>query len=201
MFWATALAVVCYLIGSIPFPLLVSRWVRGIDLRQHGSGNMGATNAARVLGKRWFPVVFGLDFAKGAAATYLAKALLPELSGLDLALAAAIGGAAAVIGHCFPIYVGFTGGVGLAASAGALALVSPGLMLTATAGLGLLWALSGNMYVGTAGAALLYPLMGYFWVDSLSVALVLTVWGLVVFALHRKDVARWLQSRRTGDPT
>lgn len=64
MLTALLVMLACYLIGSIPFPVLVSRYAMGIDLRQHGSGNMGAMNAARVLGKKWFPVVFGLDFAK-----------------------------------------------------------------------------------------------------------------------------------------
>lgn len=190
-----AVAVLSYLVGSIPFPLLVSRWVRGIDLREHGSGNMGATNAARVLGKKWFPVVFGLDFLKGAAATYLASLALAQYLGVDPALAAAIGGAAAVIGHCFPIYVGFRGGVGLAASAGALALVSPWLMLTCLVGIGLFWLLSRDMYVGTAVTALLYPAVAYYWIPSVPVAAVMTVWGLVVFGLHWKEVARWMQKR------
>ncbi len=198
MLWAVLIAIVCYLIGSIPFPLLVSRWAKGIDLREHGSGNMGATNAARVLGKKWFPVVFGLDFAKGAVATYLARLLLPRLVGLDPELSAAIGGAAAVIGHCFPIYVGFRGGVGLAATAGALALVSPFLMLSSAVAIALFWVISRNMYVGTAAAAVLYPVMGYYWIPSVPVAVVMSIWAAVVFGLHWKDVSRWLESRRAA---
>lgn len=184
----------CYLVGAVPFPILVSRWVMGIDLRQHGSGNMGAMNAARVLGKRWFPVVFGLDFAKGAAATYLARLLLPLLLPIDPVLAATLGAIAAVAGHCFPVYVGFKGGVGLAASAGALALISPWMMLVTLAGIGLFWVLLRNMYVGVAASALLAPLSGWFLgFREPAVVAAITVWGLLVFGVHFKDVRAWLR--------
>lgn len=59
-----------YFVGAIPFGLLMVRWVRGIDLRTVGSGNIGATNAARALGGRWFPAVFALDFLKGFAPVF-----------------------------------------------------------------------------------------------------------------------------------
>jgi acyl phosphate:glycerol-3-phosphate acyltransferase len=193
MRWAVPVMLLCYLIGAIPFPLLVSRWVRGIDLRQHGTGNMGATNAARVLGAKWFPIVFGLDFAKGAVATALARLLLPQLAGLhDPVLAATLGAICAVVGHCFPVYVGFQGGVGLAASAGALAVISPWLLLTALAGIGLFWLLSRNMYVGTAASALLAPAYGWAlgFREGPQVAAV-GVWALVVFGVHFKDVRTW----------
>ncbi len=189
----------CYLIGSLPFPLLVSRLVKGIDLRQYGSGNMGATNAARVLGRKWFPVVFGLDFGKGALAAWLGAFYLPVLSGGDPALGAALGGLLGVIGHCFPIYVGFRGGVGLAASAGALAVLSPLLLVGAGAGIALLWALLRNMYVGVAAAALAFPAIG--WVTGLqgpAVVAVLTVWGILVFAVHFRDVRAWWLGRARG---
>ena len=165
----------------------------GIDLRQHGSGNMGAMNAARVLGKRWFPLVFGLDFAKGAAATCLAGYLLPQYLGIDYALGAAIGGTLVVIGHCFPVFAGFKGGVGLAATAGALAMISVWLLAAGCAGILLFWALTRNMYVGVAITSLLYP--GLVWGVGLrapAVVGVMAVWGLVVFGVHFKDVQGWV---------
>jgi glycerol-3-phosphate acyltransferase PlsY len=197
MLWALPVIIaVCYLVGSIPFPLFVSRLVLGIDLRQHGTGNMGATNAARLLGKKWFPVVFGLDFAKGAAATYIARAVLPGILGIDPVLAATIGAIAAVTGHCFPIFAGFKGGVGLAASAGALALISPWLLLATVIGILIFWGLSRDMYVGTAAAALAAPLSG--WLVGLRGAALLSaiaLWGLLVFAVHLKDLKSWFASR------
>lgn len=198
MLLAIVLVVLCYLIGAVPFPVLVSRYAMGIDLRQHGSGNMGAMNAARVLGKRWFPAVFGLDFAKGALAAYLAMRVLPLLVPMDTTLAAAIGACAAVIGHCFPVYVGFKGGVGLAASAGALVIISPWLLVAVGLSILLLWLLSRNMYAGTAFAALLTPLYAWLLLHKAGATAAVTVWALVVFAVHFKDVRRWWAERRAA---
>ena len=196
MLYTLSLLLLCYLIGSIPFAVVVSRRARGIDLREHGSGNMGAMNAARVLGRRWFPVVFGLDFVKGALATYLGHTLIASWAGIDPVLGAAIGGLSAVVGHCFPIFVGFKGGVGLATTAGALALVSWPLMMTASAVIGLFWALARSMYVGVAVASVIYPVLGWYWLQSGAITLVLAMWGLVVFYLHLGDVRDWLAARK-----
>lgn len=193
-----AVVVVCYLIGSIPFPILVSRWVMGIDLRQHGSGNMGATNAARVLGKKWFPVVFGLDFLKGAVATYVAMRLLPGLTDVAPAVAASVGAFFAVAGHCFPVYVGFKGGVGLAASAGALVVIN--FWLLAAVGLCILalWRLTRNMYVGTAAAAATAPLWTWLLWQRTDMVLAVFCWAALVVAVHMKDVRAWWDSRRAA---
>lgn len=192
-----AVLIGCYLLGSIPFPVIVSRLVKGVDLRRHGSGNMGALNSARVLGKRWFPVVFGLDFAKGAVAVTVARALLPGAVAIDPIVAGALGGLFAVIGHCFPIFAGFKGGVGLAATAGAFALISPGLLITALAAIGLGWALLRNMSVGVAATALIAPAMAWYWLGTPAAIAVLTAWGALVFGLHWDDVGRWLAARRS----
>lgn len=198
MLWVILVAPLCYLLGSVPFPVIVSRLVAGIDLREHGSGNMGARNAGRVLGKRWFPVVMGLDFAKGATAAYLAREVLSAQAAMDPVLAASIGGLFAVIGHCFPIFVGFKGGVGLAATGGSLLVLSLPFGLTAGAALLLFWGLSRNAYVGTAAAALLYPVIGWYWLGSPAVIGVLAVWGLVVFFLHMGDLKDWVQQRKAA---
>lgn len=111
-----------YLIGSIPFGLIVARLVGGIDIRQHGSGNIGATNVGRTLGRKWFFVVFMLDMLKGFLPTFFAMAetaaikpgnLTPLTSHAPILVAAA-----AVIGHNFPIYLKFKGGKGVATSLG-----------------------------------------------------------------------------------
>lgn len=192
-----AVLIGCYLLGSIPFPVIVSRLVKGVDLRKHGSGNMGALNSARVLGKRWFPVVFGLDFAKGAVAVTAARALLPGALPIDPTLAGALGGLFAVLGHCFPVFAGFRGGVGLAATAGAFTLISPGLLVTALAAIALGWGLLRNMYVGVAATALVAPAMAWYWLGTPGTTAVLTAWGALVFGLHWGDVTRWLAVRRS----
>ncbi len=112
-----ALIIVAYLLGSIPFGQIIAK-AHGKDLRAIGSGNIGATNLARALGKKWAYLCFFLDVAKGFAPVFAATRLLsspPASSELALAIAVAI---AAVLGHIFPIYLNFKGGKGVATSFG-----------------------------------------------------------------------------------
>ena len=112
-------AVVGYLLGSIPFGLIASKYFSGADVRNFGSGKTGFTNSLRVLGmKRSIPVFAG-DFLKGVAA-----ALLPLLY-TDDPWARAVGGLAAVIGHIWPLFAGFRGGRGVLTGAGVLLALSP----------------------------------------------------------------------------
>jgi len=128
----------CYLLGAVPFGYLVARW-KGVDIRRHGSGNVGATNVGRVLGRRFGVLVLALDAAKGAAATVTAGWLmtrLPSLGGLspshrDLVLLGA--GAACVIGNILPIYLRFRGGKGVATSLGVVLGIYPYLTWPALA--------------------------------------------------------------------
>lgn len=113
------LIVICYLIGSISFSYLAGRKLKGIDIRQHGSGNAGATNTMRVLGKIPAISVFILDILKGIAAVWIGRWLFPEL----LWVAAACG-LAAVIGHNWPVFFGFKGGKGIATTIGVMAMLS-----------------------------------------------------------------------------
>lgn len=119
----THLAAACagYIIGSVPFGYLAGR-VAGVDVRTCGSGNVGATNVVRVLGKKFGYSVFLLDFAKGLAAVFCAR-WLSNRAALDSAgaeVATAFAGIAAVIGHSFPIWLKFRGGKGVATCIGAL---------------------------------------------------------------------------------
>src|ERR1041385_8394048 len=110
-----------YLLGAIPFGYLIAK-IRGIDIRKAGSGNIGATNVVRVLGKQYGYLVFGLDFLKGFGAVKISMSMAtavqpewgsPETFGIFAAVAA-------VIGHSFPVWLKFRGGKGVATSAGAL---------------------------------------------------------------------------------
>jgi glycerol-3-phosphate acyltransferase PlsY len=120
--WASP--VIAYLVGSIPFGLVLVRIFRGIDLRTIGSGNIGATNAMRAAGKPVGYAVFLLDFLKGLAPVlWLAPALAAsEERTLSLQV---ISGAMAVLGHCFPIYLRFRGGKGVSTGCGALIALAP----------------------------------------------------------------------------
>src|SRR5262249_5584051 len=117
-------AVVAYLIGSVPFGYLVARW-RGIDILRYGSGNIGATNVGRILGKSYGLVVFVLDFLKGAIPVAVARALTAKDVGVPrhtLPVTAAI---AAFLGHLLPIFLRFRGGKGVATGAGAVVVLTP----------------------------------------------------------------------------
>src|SRR5438876_8791347 len=121
MLTLAAIAIISYLLGSIPAGYLVGR-MAGIDIRKVGSGNIGATNVTRVLGKRYGYPVFAVDFLKGLAAVILsiliAKHTQPSWFSPDLfGITAAV---SSVIGHSFPVWLRFKGGKGVATSAGAL---------------------------------------------------------------------------------
>ncbi len=112
-----------YLAGAIPFGWLVARVAGGIDPRRHGSGNIGATNVWRLLGARAGIAVLALDFGKGLGPVLAARRLAPtpaegEVFGL-------VAGIAAILGHVFPVYLGFRGGKGVATGGGALAALAP----------------------------------------------------------------------------
>ena len=118
-----------YLLGAVPFGLVMVRLIKGLDLRQVGSGNIGATNAMRVLGKPLGLLAFFLDAGKGLVPTPFlathASALDGIFDGALAGLAASLCGIAAVLGHCFPVYLGFKGGKGVATACGAVVGVDP----------------------------------------------------------------------------
>ncbi len=114
-------AIGAYLIGSFPSGFVIGRF-RGVDLRREGSGNIGATNALRVLGKKWGYLCFALDIGKGALAVALAEFFAPAL-GLDVTFAGILAAIGVLLGHTFSVWLGFRGGKGIATSGGiALAL-------------------------------------------------------------------------------
>lgn len=108
-----------YLSGSVPFGVLLTR-LRGVDVRASGSGNIGATNVARVAGKKLGVVVLLLDAAKGAGPVLLARHLLPDRPFLHAGV-----GLAAFFGHVFPIWLRLKGGKGVATAAGVLLVLVP----------------------------------------------------------------------------
>lgn len=108
--------IMCYLLGSVSFSVVLAKALKGIDIRQHGSGNAGATNTLRVLGKGPAILVLALDVLKGIAAVWIGRWL-----GGDSEWVAALCGLAAIIGHNWPIYFRFRGGKGIATTIGVMA--------------------------------------------------------------------------------
>ena len=148
-----------YLIGSIPAGYIAGRIV-GIDIRTVGSGNIGATNVTRVLGKRYGYPVFIVDFLKGFAAVgmsiMIAKRTQPVL--IPSELLGVVGAVACVLGHSFPVWLGFKGGKGVAASAGALFGLMPFVALIAVAVWLIIFCLTRYVSVASMTAALAVPI-------------------------------------------
>lgn len=145
-----------YLLGAVPTSYLAARLFRGIDLREHGSRNLGATNLYRVLGWRYAVPVGLLDAAKGLVPVLV---FAPRVSSSELF--ALICGLVAVVGHVFSVFVGFKGGKGVATAAGVMLGLTPGALGVAV----LVWAalvyLTGYVSVGSIAAAAIFPLAVY----------------------------------------
>ncbi len=140
-----------YLVGSIPTAYLTGRWVKGIDLRRYGSGNIGASNVAAHVGRAYFVPVVAFDLlVKGTTTVLLARAM-----GLGEGLQA-IAGLAAVLGHGWPLYTRFVGGRAVITAAGVLLVLAPVevFLCAAVAGLGVLLFRSTALWVGIAVALL-----------------------------------------------
>ncbi len=191
--WISAAAVaLSYLVGSIPWGLVLVRLVKGIDLRTVGSGNIGATNAMRAAGKPLGLTVFALDFAKGWAAIALcAQALAGVAATSPVAMVCA---AASVLGHCFPVWLAFRGGKGVATGCGALVAVDP-----------LIWVLGGavwlvtlalSRYVGLASIAMgvAFPIAAWWRTGADGAAATVGAAGLALLILirHRSNMRRML---------
>jgi acyl phosphate:glycerol-3-phosphate acyltransferase len=184
-----AVAALClglaYLLGSIPFGLLVARAVAGVDVRRQGSGNIGASNVARAVGRGPGAVVLALDAAKGALAVALAWLLAPDWPALH-----ALSGLVAVLGHIAPVWLGFRGGKGVATALGVLALLVPEAAL---AGL-LVWLLAVAVWrksslgslLGAVSAVAVAAVSGRPWPSA---ALTLVLLGVLLFT-HRQNLAR-----------
>jgi len=152
MLFYALLAVGSYLVGAIPFGLVIGK-LHGVDIRKVGSGNIGATNVTRAVGKAAGRVCFFLDFLKGALPVLAAQLIYPGVYWLPL-----VCGAAAVVGHIFPVYLKFKGGKGISTAAGVALALAPYPLACAAA----VWAASFFIwrYVSLASilAALALPL-------------------------------------------
>ncbi len=181
-----------YLVGSIPFGWLFAR-AKGIDIFQEGSGNIGATNVGRVLGKRIGIVVLVLDFAKGALPVTAALMFAGE-STLRPGLLEVGAGLAAFLGHLFPIYLGFRGGKGIATGAGVVAVLFPLAALAAL--LAFLATATATRYVSlaalfAAAVLLMFYLLHQPAIDATDPRTAFALFAVaLVFYRHRGNIAR-----------
>jgi glycerol-3-phosphate acyltransferase PlsY len=185
-------ALLGYLLGSIPFGLMIGRATRGIDLRDYGSHRTGATNALRTLGARAAAVVLVLDVAKGVAAVLLARVLFAADPPVEWA--AAIAGFAAIVGHNWSVFIRFTGGRGVATSTGALGAMSIWtVVILVPVVFGIMWR-SRYVSLGSVSGALLAPVvtaaLWYFGVASLPAVVYALAAGVLVTVAHADNIAR-----------
>jgi glycerol-3-phosphate acyltransferase PlsY len=181
---AIPLTAIAYLIGSIPFGLLISK-AKGQDIRTMGSCNIGATNVLRCLGKPLGITCFVLDVLKG----YLPAAFFPMIVKIDPAFGILFG-TAAILGHNFPIFLKFKGGKGVATSAGVLLGVAP---LAVVIGL-LTWVIvfysSGYVSLGSIVAAIFVILTSWTAGYGKVTAVALTLLGILTIYRHRTNIQR-----------
>ncbi len=181
-----------YLLGAIPFGLMIGRATRGIYLRDYGSHRTGATNALRTLGARAAAVVLICDVAKGVAAVLLARVLFAADPQVEWA--AAIAGFAAIVGHNWSVFIRFTGGRGVATSTGALGAMSIWtVVILVPVVFGIMWR-SRYVSLGSVSGALLAPVitaaLWYFGVASLPAVVYALAAGVLVTVAHADNIAR-----------
>lgn len=186
----------CYLLGSVSFAVLLVRLFRGVDVRQLGSGNAGATNVLRTAGKRLGVATLFLDALKGTLAVLLMRGVTWDPRWLG---AAAV---AAVVGHMFPAFFGFKGGKGVATAVGAFLVIAPLAVLLVAAGFFLVVAATRLVSLGSITAASLFPLVlrALFHAPDPTVVSAAALTVLLVFA-HRANLKRLLAGteRRLGE--
>jgi len=189
-----------YLLGAIPFGILIAS-MHGIDLRKIGSGNIGATNLARALGKKWAYVCFVLDLAKGLLPTFLAGVWFVKGGSWGLIAQLAVG-CAAIIGHIFPVYLKFKGGKGVATSFGVALGLWPYYTISAVIAL-VIWIIAVLIwkYVSLASllGALSFPVFLIISILIIPAWHLNNLWPLVIIALiipimvfirHKDNVVR-----------
>ncbi len=173
------------MIGSLPFGLWIVRALKGIDIREHGSGNIGSTNVGRVCGPKIAAGVFALDVLKGLLPPILARKF--GLSSVEVVLCALL----AVVGHNFSVWINFKGGKGIATSLGALLGVAPLVGVSALAVWLLLVAVTQTISIASIGAAcVLPPLCLFFYRHDPALLAFCCAACVMAAAKHKANVAR-----------
>ena len=187
--------IAAYLLGSIPFGYLVVRARTGGDVRETGSGGTGATNVSRRAGKLAGILTLMLDAAKGAAAVWLARLFLTEDLGINWWVAAAV--VLVILGHCFPVWLRFRGGKGVATGVGAFLALSP--MAVAIVGVIFIVIVAATRYVslGSITAAALFPLCVWLLgnrapaqTESAPMLTAAIAGALLIIFMHRANIGR-----------
>jgi glycerol-3-phosphate acyltransferase PlsY len=181
---------ISFLLGSLPFGFWVGK-SQGIDIRKHGSGNIGSTNVSRVLGKKWGFFVFGLDFLKGWGAVFLTEKWA-QIDDPTMIHAWAVGAALLVIiGHNYTPWLGFKGGKGIASSAGVLLALMPWALLVGGVTWGILMKVTKTVSIASLAACVVVPTATWFlYPGEKSLFLFAFLAGAMGIWRHRSNIRR-----------
>ena len=178
--------ILAYLLGSVPNGLILCRAIWHIDIREHGSRNIGATNVYRTLGKGPGAVVFLLDFLKGFLGVYIAMLLV------GTPLAVVIGGIAAILGHSAPVFLRFKGGKGVATGLGVIAMLMPAVTgIVFFAWLGIVF-VTGYVSLGSIVGAALVPIFAFLFAYPTEYLAFGVLAAVLVIVRHHTNITRLL---------
>jgi glycerol-3-phosphate acyltransferase PlsY len=180
-----ALLGAAYLLGSLPFSFFVARWFGVKDVREVGSGNVGATNVMRSAGKVAGLLAFVLDAGKGAAAAWLASLVEPATS-----IVPPLAAAAAVLGHMYPVWLGFRGGKGVATGAGAFVPLAPAAVAASLVVFAVTAALTRYVSVGSVAGAAALATFAFALASPPAVSWAATFVAVLVIWKHRGNLQR-----------
>ena len=204
----TIIAILSYLVGSIPTAIIVARWRRGIDIRQHGSGNAGGTNVFRVLGWKAGTFVVLADITKGLIATMLLSRLMygpipfENLTPFDdYTLVQIIAGCAAILGHVWTVFAGFRGGKGIATAGGMLLGLAPLEVAISLGVFAIVLLVSNYVSLGSLSAAVAFPLTMFFrenvfmaGIEGYNTLIFFSIGiSLLIIYTHRSNITRLLR--------
>ncbi len=178
-----------YLLGAIPSGYIFTSFLKGVDVRKVGSGNVGATNTARVLGFKYGVLVALLDVLKGFLAVSVAHLFMPVNGVVYLPYLA---GLMAIIGHDFSLFLLFSGGKGVATTMGAVLRLSPVICLITVIIWVLLVLISRYVSLASIFAALLLPVLAMIFLDNISAIIFLFIYGLLIVIKHHENIKRLL---------
>jgi glycerol-3-phosphate acyltransferase PlsY len=189
------IAAVAYLLGSIPFGLILVRVVRGEDVRQSGSGNIGATNVARTGGAKLGVATLVLDALKGYAGVAFANAVSHRGASMDVGLAAALAALCAILGHVFPVWLKFRGGKGVATAVGAFIGLAPRAVLVVLGIFLIIVVISRYVSLGSVVASAVFPILAFFLyrgTSTIADLLVMFAASLLIIFKHKANMRRLL---------
>lgn len=180
------LCLLAYLCGSVPFGVLLAK-TQNMDIREHGSGNIGATNVARTMGKKAGLITLAGDVLKGLLVVFIAS------QWFDSTMVTALAGLAVFLGHLYSIFLKFKGGKGVATGLGILSFVMPFSTLCSAVVFSISLKISGYVSLSSILAAISLPLLGIFFKMPLSYIYLATIVALFTLQKHHDNIVRLTQ--------